>query len=91
MICNVCKHDVRQLGKEWKCNEGCRCLMLGCIAVDKPLSTVRGPIRVWLDNVELPDELIPKQWCNCTVIDQFHARGEPGCIHMRPSAGVVNR
>jgi hypothetical protein len=31
MICNVCKHPVYSIGKEWKCNEGCRCLMLGCV------------------------------------------------------------
>lgn len=36
VICKVCKHPVRSLGKEWKCDEGCRCLMLGCVAVSIP-------------------------------------------------------
>lgn len=56
MICNVCKHPVRSLGKEWKCDEGCRCLMLGCVAVSIPQPNL-GDIQIHASAIPLIEEM----------------------------------
>lgn len=33
-VCANCGHDVFKRGSDWRCNEGCRCMMSGC-AVDR--------------------------------------------------------
>jgi hypothetical protein len=29
-ICHQCGHLLRRIGYEWRCDEGCRCMMMGC-------------------------------------------------------------
>jgi len=28
--CRCCSHEIHRLGNEWRCSEGCRCMMMGC-------------------------------------------------------------
>lgn len=30
-FCNVCRHPIYRVGYNFRCTEGCRCLVLGCV------------------------------------------------------------
>lgn len=39
VTCNLCGHPIRMLSSDWTCDQGCNCLMLGCVPRDEKYGT----------------------------------------------------